>query len=498
MIAASGYLFLNMSREATGVLLAMLNVLVGHVYKAIRQGGHDVERNFAAIPRDIRTVLSWFNLDPVLSTYVCCPSQACSSLYKPVEGQFPERCTAVVNGRLCKELLGKRCTVNGKIFVRPIRRFQYQSPIEWIARLLSRPGIEDAIETNLLNSTERQTVSDIWQTSYMRQFLWADGHSFWSSPKDEMRLLFSLTIDWFNAHHSPVGRKSWSIGAIYLVCQSLPLPIRFRPENMCLVGIIPGPKKTKGNAIDHFMKILVGDLATLWQPGVFFTRTYKFLTGRRVLAALGLVICDLDACRPLAGLRSAAYRYGCSVCWIERDRLSKRDCYDQRTWTFRDLASHLDLAGKWASGNQAEKDELWKKEGVRLAPLMELGYWNPFKWLVVEPMHNLFLGAFQRHCRHIWGMDFSVKGWTGSGSLPSPNVDTTSSRLGQLAYAKFLLRKRNLSASHLMKLYAPTLRALLGLCEGFMLDVSAMTKTQMVNGILAWVRSMMLAGASSN
>ena len=53
------------------------------------------------------------------------------------------------------------------------------------------------------------------------------------------------------------------MGVIYLVLLNLPREIRFRKENILIIGVLPGPKESKGN-INFFLKPLVDKLLDLW------------------------------------------------------------------------------------------------------------------------------------------------------------------------------------------------------------------------------------------
>ena len=69
------------------------------------------------------------------------------------------------------------------------------------------------------------------------------------------------------------------MGVIYLVFVNLSREIRFRKENVIIIGVIPGPKEPKGN-INFFLKPLVDELLDLWN-GVFIKENdgeayYKF------------------------------------------------------------------------------------------------------------------------------------------------------------------------------------------------------------------------------
>ena len=49
---------------------------------------------------------------------------------------------------------------------------------------------------------------------------------------------------------------------IYLALVNLPREIRFRKENVIIIGVIPGPKEPKGN-INFLLKPLVDELLDL-------------------------------------------------------------------------------------------------------------------------------------------------------------------------------------------------------------------------------------------
>ena len=63
------------------------------------------------------------------------------------------------------------------------------------------------------------------------------------------------------------GKKK-SIGIISLVCLNLPPDICYKPENMFLAGIVPGPNEPPLNTLSHYLRPLVEDLEQFWMPGV--------------------------------------------------------------------------------------------------------------------------------------------------------------------------------------------------------------------------------------
>ncbi|KAH9856390.1 hypothetical protein C2E23DRAFT_696984, partial [Lenzites betulinus] len=73
---------------------------------------------------------------------------------------------------------------------------------------------------------------------------------------------------------------------------------------------------------------------------------------------------------------------------------------DAASWPRRNCETFRRLAEEWRSApSERRRDQLFKTSGVRYSSLLDLPYWRPTRYTIIDTMHNLFLGLLQRHCR---------------------------------------------------------------------------------------------------
>ena len=99
-------------------------------------------------------------------------------------------------------------------------------------------------------------MRDIFDGEVLRNFMGPDGKHF-SLGNGEGRYVFSVSVDFFNPLSNKQAGKKVSVGLITLVCLNLPPHLRYKPENIFLAGVIPGPNEPRGTAINHFLRPLV-------------------------------------------------------------------------------------------------------------------------------------------------------------------------------------------------------------------------------------------------
>jgi hypothetical protein len=65
-------------------------------------------------------------------------------------------------------------------------------------------------------------------------------------------------------------------------------------------------------------------------------------------------------------------------------------------------AEHLEAAKAWRDApNKSKRKQLYKANGVRWSELLRLSYWDPTRYVIVDGMHNLFLGLVKHHFHEI-------------------------------------------------------------------------------------------------
>lgn len=130
----------------------------------------------------------------------------------------------------------------------------------------------------LFNDTE--DMWDIKDGTRVKEMMGPDGGPFWDGLKrGELRLLWALSIDWFNPRGNKAAGKSVSTGSMVMSCLNLPPSLCYKPENSFLV-VIPGPKEPSVEGVAHFVDPVVNMLDRSWREGTKFERTESCNHGR--------------------------------------------------------------------------------------------------------------------------------------------------------------------------------------------------------------------------
>ena len=148
-------------------------------------------------------------------------------------------------------------TATGKKVLQPLKVFCYKSIIESIGELVQKPGMLDLLNHWRCRTMPNAVMADVYDGVVWNSFLTVDGKDFFSS---RYSVGLMINVHWFQ----PYKHVQYSVGAIYLIILNLPRNLRYRRENMILVGIIPGPHEPS-LSINSFLEPLIIDLNKLWK-----------------------------------------------------------------------------------------------------------------------------------------------------------------------------------------------------------------------------------------
>ena len=114
-------------------------------------------------------------------------------------------------------------SASGKIILRPFKTYCYKPLRDSLQILVNRPSFYDDCE-RWKKRHEEGILKDVYNGQIWKQYQICKGMPFLSEP---FTYGLMINIDWFKVH-------------IYIM--NLPHELRFRQENVILVGLIPGPK----------------------------------------------------------------------------------------------------------------------------------------------------------------------------------------------------------------------------------------------------------------
>ncbi|KAJ3535310.1 hypothetical protein NM688_g6997 [Phlebia brevispora] len=420
------------------------------------------ERLLKEFPRDLRQVRNIFRLEPKITTYATCPK--CCCLYPPTfctatgVPKYPATCTwrypRYKKEQTCGQVLvefgaGRPFSVD-----KPIRPFAYRPLPDFISHLLSRPEVEAHLEQPLSTEAPTRVLEDLSHSPLILEALRQhQGHCKVPAADRPLYLVWGLCVDWFNPYGNKIAGAKQSVGMMALVCYNLPPDIRYRTENMHLCGVIPGPREPSREQMNHFLAPLTDDFLRMWDPGVFFSRTAKYKQGRRVFSLAVPLISDAPASKKISGMASHSANIFCSLCRLPRADINN---LDEESWERITPEQHRQLAEQWRQAeSRAEQDRLLKQHGIRWSELLRLPYWDPTRYIIIDPMHNLLLGLIQFHCRTVLGFDVRQSSSDDSSSFQGRWTEGVDE--GKVAEGRLLLAERSPTMSKLKSLKLPNL-----------------------------------------
>ncbi|KAE9386142.1 hypothetical protein BT96DRAFT_960642 [Gymnopus androsaceus JB14] len=361
------------------------------------------------IYRTLPAVFETLNTEPSFQVLPVCPS--CQEVY-------PATTTSVFLCTHCSHPLFQTAPTNAqdrrghntRDKPKPFLQFPTKSLEEQLGAMLMVPGMEDKMARALehMDQHEPGKYRNIFDGKICQNLKAADSSQFFRPSAEaieagELRIGVMLGVDWFSYLRSQIAPSHTSCPMSYSVI-NLPAHLRFsyRTANLFLAGILPGPKEANPDQVQRYLRVLINELLRLWTDGVVI-KTPKFPQGHLVRVALVAVVCDKPAAHKLGGFASHSHTNFCTLCWISQADKATPKSFERDGFRPRTNEEQRKLQCEYLEcSNKTARDDFVKKNATRWSELFCLPYFNVCEMIVVDPMHNLFLGVVKTHFYHIW------------------------------------------------------------------------------------------------
>jgi len=359
------------------------------------------------LPRNLTTAQKvFFGTGAVTHTRAICPK--CETLFDGPE--FPARCNSkrFPSSSVCDEPLTETRTYQhkGESLSRsyPILPLEEQDWPSWKARWLQQDGIEEMLEASqkyMAKQHHEDILRDFRDGDAVRNLCGPDGKPFFVSSA--LRTAWTISGDHFNPYFNKLAGKKASTGCYAMLCISLPPSVRYRPENVFLITALPCDPSVDN--IPFTLGPIMRRINDQWKSGVWIKSTPCYPSGRREQSIVANLVTDMPGGSKLCG--RAQHNHGkhfCAMCLLLKSNINT---IDPSCFPMRSCLQERDAAMRWLQADsQKARDAVFQETGIRWSAFWELEYWDPTSMVVVDTMHNLWLGLAQHHCRLMLGIDW--------------------------------------------------------------------------------------------
>lgn len=295
----------------------------------------------------------------------------------------------------CAVNLMKEIALKDKIKYCPRKTYCYHPLKSSLLNILQRKGYLSLCEQWRTREIADGVLADIYDGHVWKEFMTYRGRPFLSQSYN---LAVMLNCDWFQ----PFEHSCYSVGVLYLVILNLPRSMRFKPENIIITGIIPGPKEPNQKEMNSYLRPLVKELNSLWTDGFLITHDSKEIN---IFVALIATVCDIPATGKIGGFCGHNSHLGCWKCtkfFPYSKELNRNDYTGIEIGPLRTHDKHKKNAVSTLSANTPTERKRRELEcGSKFTEFFHLPYYDCIRYAIIDPLHNLFLGTAKR-LQHHW------------------------------------------------------------------------------------------------
>ena len=121
-----------------------------------------------------------------------------------------------------------------------------------------RPNVESWFEEWRSKPRDHNCYSDVYDGNIWKEFMNYNGTPFLSKPNN---MAIMLNMDFSQPYKH---LKGYSVGGIYAVLMNLPRAIRYKQENVLLIGLIPGPDHDINSFLTRLSRIRDTRMHVVW------------------------------------------------------------------------------------------------------------------------------------------------------------------------------------------------------------------------------------------
>jgi hypothetical protein len=303
----------------------------------------------------------------------------------------------------CNNIITKQIPTNQGLMFKPSLIYPIISIKRRLQQLYNTKGFEESCRKWTNRPNNEKELADIFDGRIWKTFEDPNNSQlFFRHEVADSHLGIMMNLDWFQ----PFDNSQYSVGVIYGVICNLPRSERFKVSNIITLAVIPGPNEPKLHQLNHYLAPVIDQFIELWE-GINLSSTYENPAGKHIRAAIICCACDIPAARKLCGHISA--RVACHRCQkladftiVNQPNFGGFDNMEQ-WFVSRNVEKMRNSAVLW---KECKTEDARKKHVsetlVRWSEMYRLPYFDPVQFLIVDPMHCLFLGIAKWIVTRLW------------------------------------------------------------------------------------------------